>query len=65
MHELHTAFLNLKGTQACCGPVRLVPCSLCVQKLDYLEYLAKFDHLFDIPKANKNNAYKKFDYLTS
>jgi hypothetical protein len=29
------------------------------QKLDYMDYLAKFDHLFDIPKANKTQAYKR------
>ncbi|XP_033114410.1 splicing factor 3A subunit 3-like [Anneissia japonica] len=52
LHECYDKFINLKG----------------VEKLDYLTYLATFDHLFDIPKDKKNAEYRRYldmliDYL--
>lgn len=44
LHELHTVYINLKG----------------MPKLEYLDYLSKFDHLFDIPRNLKSAAYKRY-----
>ena len=31
-----------------------------IEKVDYLTYLATFDHLFDVPKDKKTSEYKKY-----
>ena len=44
LHDCHSKFVNLKG----------------MDKVDYVTYLATFDHLFDVPKDRKNAAYKEY-----
>jgi len=44
MNECYDKFVNLKG----------------IEKVDYLTYLATFDHLFDVPKDKKTSEYKKY-----
>lgn len=31
-----------------------------IEKIDYTDYILKFDRLFDIPKKHKNAAYKRY-----
>ena len=63
MHELHTVFINLKGMQVSqlSGEWRMS--SFVLKKLEYLDYLGKFDHLFDIPRQLKTPAYKRCVHL--
>ena len=44
LHEFHTKFINLKGSE----------------KVDYLTYLSVFDRFFEIAKERKNSAYKDY-----
>lgn len=47
LNECYQKYLNLKG----------------IEKIDYLQYLTTFDHLFDIPKERKlNQDYKNYLY---
>ncbi|XP_005098228.1 splicing factor 3A subunit 3 [Aplysia californica] len=52
LHKCYEQYLNLKG----------------VEKIDYINFLSTFDHLYDIPKDRKNAAYREYlvfllDYL--
>ncbi len=44
MNELYQKYVNLKG----------------VEKINYIKYLAEFDHLFNIPREKKNQEYKAY-----
>ncbi|XP_037730216.1 splicing factor 3A subunit 3 [Drosophila subpulchrella] len=52
LNECYELYLNLRA----------------VEKLDYINYLMSFDHVFDIPRERKNREYRKYietlnDYL--
>lgn len=44
LHECYGLYLNIRG----------------VEKVDYINYLMTFDHVFDIPKERKNMEYKRY-----
>lgn len=52
LHECYVRYLNIRGAE----------------RLDYITYLTRFDHVFDIPRDRKNIAYSQYlggllDYL--
>lgn len=52
LNELYQKYVNIKG----------------VEKINYIQYLSEYDHLFKIPREKKNNDYKNYlnalyDYL--
>lgn len=52
LNEVYQKFINIKG----------------VERVNYIQYLSEYDHLFKIPREKKNNDYKNYlsalhDYL--
>ena len=52
LNEMYQKFINIKG----------------VDRVNYIQYLSEYDHLFKIPREKKNNDYKSYlaallDYL--